>query len=224
LKFGLFGAPGARRPGRGQRGLPRFHQYVGGRRGARFSSVFLVEHHFTGFGQVSASLNLLSYLAAPHREDPPRHRGRRPALAQSGTGRRRGGHPRSSVKRPARFRRRQGLSPLRILPASACPRRRRPRASTRRSRSSARRGPARAGSPMTANGGITTTSSSSRRRSSRPHPPLWMAPAAPTRFRRAAREGYNLLLDQIAPIDVDHRAGAHLREECQRASAGPTTR
>jgi alkanesulfonate monooxygenase SsuD/methylene tetrahydromethanopterin reductase-like flavin-dependent oxidoreductase (luciferase family) len=29
-----------------------------------FESVFLVEHHFTGFGQVSASLNLLSYLAA----------------------------------------------------------------------------------------------------------------------------------------------------------------
>jgi alkanesulfonate monooxygenase SsuD/methylene tetrahydromethanopterin reductase-like flavin-dependent oxidoreductase (luciferase family) len=29
-----------------------------------FSSVFLVEHHFTGFGQVSASMSLLAYLAA----------------------------------------------------------------------------------------------------------------------------------------------------------------
>ncbi|MGY8955424.1 MAG: LLM class flavin-dependent oxidoreductase, partial [Alphaproteobacteria bacterium] len=29
-----------------------------------YHSVFLVEHHFTGFGQVSASLNLLTYLAA----------------------------------------------------------------------------------------------------------------------------------------------------------------
>jgi len=29
-----------------------------------FSSVFLVEHHFTGFGQISATLNFLTYLAA----------------------------------------------------------------------------------------------------------------------------------------------------------------
>src|SRR5438105_4967706 len=29
-----------------------------------FHSVFLVEHHFTGFGQVSATLNFLTYLAA----------------------------------------------------------------------------------------------------------------------------------------------------------------
>src|SRR6185369_4440689 len=29
-----------------------------------YDSTFVVEHHFTGFGQVSASLNLLTYLAA----------------------------------------------------------------------------------------------------------------------------------------------------------------
>ena len=29
-----------------------------------FHSVFLVEHHFTGFGQISATLNFLTYLAA----------------------------------------------------------------------------------------------------------------------------------------------------------------
>ena len=29
-----------------------------------YTSTFTVEHHFTGLGQVSASLNLLTYLAA----------------------------------------------------------------------------------------------------------------------------------------------------------------
>jgi alkanesulfonate monooxygenase SsuD/methylene tetrahydromethanopterin reductase-like flavin-dependent oxidoreductase (luciferase family) len=29
-----------------------------------FCSTFLVEHHFTGFGQISATLNLLTFIAA----------------------------------------------------------------------------------------------------------------------------------------------------------------
>lgn len=66
MRFGLFG--GARtsigeQPSDSQQ-LHEFIEYVIDAETLGFESVFLVEHHFTGFGQVSASLNLLSFLAA----------------------------------------------------------------------------------------------------------------------------------------------------------------
>ncbi len=65
MKFGLFGGARARGgPAGDSEGYHDFIRYVVGAEELGFSSVFLVEHHFTGFGQVSASLNLLSYLAA----------------------------------------------------------------------------------------------------------------------------------------------------------------
>src|SRR5579863_7897436 len=65
MKFGLFGGARARGgPAGDSEGYHEFIKYVVAAEDLGFSSVFLVEHHFTGFGQVSASLNLLSYLAA----------------------------------------------------------------------------------------------------------------------------------------------------------------
>jgi alkanesulfonate monooxygenase SsuD/methylene tetrahydromethanopterin reductase-like flavin-dependent oxidoreductase (luciferase family) len=66
MRFGLFG--GARtsigdHPSDSQQ-HHEFIDYVIEAEALGFESVFLVEHHFTGFGQVSASLNLLSFLAA----------------------------------------------------------------------------------------------------------------------------------------------------------------
>jgi len=66
MRFGLFG--GARtslgqQPSDSQQ-LYEFVDYVLEAEALGFESVFLVEHHFTGFGQISASLNLLCYLAA----------------------------------------------------------------------------------------------------------------------------------------------------------------
>src|SRR5271154_6771395 len=65
MKFGLFG--GARAKGGPSGDSSAYHDFVNYVVEAErlgFSSAFLVEHHFTGFGQVSASLSLLSYLAA----------------------------------------------------------------------------------------------------------------------------------------------------------------
>jgi alkanesulfonate monooxygenase SsuD/methylene tetrahydromethanopterin reductase-like flavin-dependent oxidoreductase (luciferase family) len=66
MRFGLFG--GARSRGGGPRGDSTGYRdyiaYVHEAEKLGFGSVFIVEHHFTGFGQVSASLNILSYLAA----------------------------------------------------------------------------------------------------------------------------------------------------------------
>ncbi|WP_372785253.1 LLM class flavin-dependent oxidoreductase [Phenylobacterium sp.] len=64
MRFGLFGGP-ARPPGQAGDGksFRQFVDYVTEAEQLGFESVFLVEHHFTGAGQVSASLTLLSYLA-----------------------------------------------------------------------------------------------------------------------------------------------------------------
>ena len=66
MKFGLFG--GARsKPGVADGYAEGYNEYIDGVIEAEalgYHSNFLVEHHFSGMGQVSASLNLMSYLAA----------------------------------------------------------------------------------------------------------------------------------------------------------------
>jgi len=66
MKFGLFGGArlGPADPLGDSYNYKDFIEYVRAAEELGFESVFLVEHHFTGSGQVSASLNLLSYLAA----------------------------------------------------------------------------------------------------------------------------------------------------------------
>src|SRR5262245_55356713 len=65
MKFGLFG--GARSAGEGlagdSLGYAKYIDYVLYAEQLGYHSVFVVEHHFTGVGQLSASLNFLSYLA-----------------------------------------------------------------------------------------------------------------------------------------------------------------
>jgi alkanesulfonate monooxygenase SsuD/methylene tetrahydromethanopterin reductase-like flavin-dependent oxidoreductase (luciferase family) len=66
MKFGLFG--GARTEMGEQVGDSRIYSdyvdYICEAEALGFHSVFLVEHHFTGFGQISATLNFLTFLAA----------------------------------------------------------------------------------------------------------------------------------------------------------------
>ena len=57
---------------------------------------------------------------------------------------------------------------------------------------------------------LTTTSSSSRAPLQQPHPPFWLGAGSAESIRRAARDGYNLLLDQIAPSRSHHRARRHV--------------
>ena len=67
MKFGLFGSAKAVRGGLdvdSSSGYKEWLSYNVEAEALGFYSSFTVEHHFTGFGQVSASLNLLSYLAA----------------------------------------------------------------------------------------------------------------------------------------------------------------
>jgi alkanesulfonate monooxygenase SsuD/methylene tetrahydromethanopterin reductase-like flavin-dependent oxidoreductase (luciferase family) len=66
MKFGLFGGGkvGKANPLGDSYGYREFIQYIVDAEALGFESAFLVEHHFTGVGQLSASLNLLSYIAA----------------------------------------------------------------------------------------------------------------------------------------------------------------
>ncbi len=76
MQFGLFGSAQARRPDLNASTGPGaeltdssqgFREWIANNVEAEalgFHSTFVVEHHFTGFGQVSASLNLLTWLGA----------------------------------------------------------------------------------------------------------------------------------------------------------------
>jgi alkanesulfonate monooxygenase SsuD/methylene tetrahydromethanopterin reductase-like flavin-dependent oxidoreductase (luciferase family) len=67
MRFGLFGSASARR-GSGEfdstEGFHDFIEYNIEAEALGFHGTFVVEHHFTGFGQVSATLNLLTWLGA----------------------------------------------------------------------------------------------------------------------------------------------------------------
>src|ERR1700721_3727403 len=71
MRFGLFGSAAARRPSSAgaaefdsAEGFRDFIDYNVEAEGLGFHGTFVVEHHFTGYGQVSATLNLLTWLGA----------------------------------------------------------------------------------------------------------------------------------------------------------------
>jgi alkanesulfonate monooxygenase SsuD/methylene tetrahydromethanopterin reductase-like flavin-dependent oxidoreductase (luciferase family) len=71
MQFGLFGSAQARRAGPDSDSSQGFREFIDNNVEAEalgYYSTFLVEHHFTGFGQVSASLNLLTWLGARTRQ------------------------------------------------------------------------------------------------------------------------------------------------------------
>ncbi|MBI3513072.1 MAG: LLM class flavin-dependent oxidoreductase [Proteobacteria bacterium] len=68
MQFGLFGAAQAQRGGApdvdSAAGFKDYIEYVIEAEALGYQSVFVVEHHFTGFGQVSATLNFLTWIGA----------------------------------------------------------------------------------------------------------------------------------------------------------------
>ncbi len=68
MKFGLFGAATAQRNNNpdvdSAAGFKDYIDYVIEAEALGYESAFIVEHHFTGFGQVSATLNLLTWIGA----------------------------------------------------------------------------------------------------------------------------------------------------------------
>lgn len=217
MKFGLFG--GAKSSGEGPAGdslgYRAWIDYVLKAEALGFHSVFVVEHHFTGTGQVSASLSLLAYLAARTSRIRlgtavvvlPWHN---PALLAEqvatldllSAGRFDFGVGKGY--RDGEFR---GFA---IAPAEATERFDEAmdflRAAWRAEGRFSHRGKRWRFDDVVIE----------PRPVQRPHPPLWMGAGSETSIRRAAREGYNLLLDQIAPIDLILERIAVFRDECAR--------
>src|SRR5437870_12415193 len=67
MRFGIFGSAQAKRGGSDVDSGAGFREFVENNVKAEalgYVSSFVVEHHFTGFGQISATLNLLTWVGA----------------------------------------------------------------------------------------------------------------------------------------------------------------
>jgi len=181
-----------------------------------FSSVFLVEHHFTGFGQVSASMSLLAYLAARTERIRlgtavvvlPWHNPILVAEQAATLDLLSNGRLDFGVGKGYRSYEFSGFC---IPPEEATERFDEAMEVIRKAWSSPGR--------FSYHGkrwrfdNIVVEPSPIQQ----PHPPFWLGAGSAESIRRAAREGYNLLLDQIAPTDLIIERVATFRQECQRA-------
>ena len=218
MKFGLFG--GAKSAGEGSvgdsLGYRKYIDYVLHAEQLGYHSVFVVEHHFTGVGQLSASLNFLSYLAGRTERIRlgtavvvlPWHN---PVLLAEqvatldllsngrfdfgvGKGYRAAGvrrllHPHRGGDRA--LRRGHGVPAQGLGPGEG-------RFSHH-------------GKRWHFDNIVVEP-----RPVQQPHPPFWMGAGSFESIRRAAQEGFNLLLDQIAPIDLIIERVAAYRQELER--------
>ena len=216
MKFGLFGGARARGgPAGDSDGYHHFINYVIEAERLGFSSVFLVEHHFTGFGQVSASLNLLSYLAARTERirlgtavvvlpwhNPVLVAEEAATLDLLSNGRLDFGVGKGY--RPYEFSGfciPQDEATARFDEAIEVIR----KAWTSKGRFSHH------GNLWHYDNIVVEPAPIQQ-----PHPPFWLGAGSKESIERAAREGYNLLLDQIAPVDVIIDRVRIFREECER--------
>ncbi len=222
MRFGLFGGARTKRMASSSHaGLGDSHSYRGfieyviqaERLG--FDSVFLVEHHFTGAGQVSSSLTLLAYLAARTQRIRlgtavvvlPWHNPVLIAEQAATLDLLSGGRLDLGVGKGYRAPEFAGFC---IPQAEATERFDEALEVIRKAWTSAGR--------FSHHGkrwhyeGIVVEPEPVQR----PHPPLWMAGGSPDSIRRAAREGFNLLLDQLGSTRLTIERVAIFREECER--------
>ena len=223
MRFGLFGGARTKRMASSNHaGLGDSHSYRGfidyvieaERLG--FESVFLVEHHFTGAGQVSVVDDAAGLSRGTDAAHPVGHRGGGAAVAQSGAGRGAGGDAGFAIGRAIGSGGGQRVSRagVRWLLHSA-------NGSDGAVRRSARGDPqrlgrARADSPIMEALALSRTWSWNRSRySGRTRPCGWPV-GSPDSIRRAAREGFNLLLDQLGSTRLTIERVAMFREEFER--------
>ncbi len=217
MQFGLFGGARTKRSIglEDSQGSQSFIDYVTEADRLGFRQLFLVEHHFTGFGQVSASLNLLSYLAARTERIRlgtavvvlPWHNPVLIAEQVATLDLLTGGRVDFGVGKGYRKAEFEGF---RIPIEEASERFDEAMEIIRKA--------------WTAEGRFSHHGKRWHYENvvvepeplQRPHPPLWLAAGSHDSIRRAARDGYNLLLDQLAQVDQIVQRIAIFREECER--------
>ena len=217
MQFGLFGGARTSRmgPQADSSGYGDFIAYVKQAERLGFGHVFLVEHHFTGYGQLSASLTLLSYLAARTTRIRlgtavtvlPWHN---PVLLAEQVAT-------LDLLSNGRFDfgvgkgyREQEFSGFCIPMNEASERFEEAIDVIRKAWTSVGRF-SHHGKRWHFDSIVVEPAPMQQ-----PHPPLWLGAGSKASICQAAREGYNLLLDQLASVDVIIERVAIFREECRR--------
>src|SRR5467141_1229980 len=221
MRFGTFGSAQARRPTPGAEltdSSQGFREWIENNVEAEalgFHSTFVVEHHFTGFGQVSASLNLLTWLGARTSTLRlgtavlvlPWHNPVLLAEQAATLDLLSGGRFDFGVGKGYRDTEFESFC---IPKAEATERFDECMAILRQA--------------WTTEGRFSHHGKHWNFRNivveprpvQRPHPPFWLGAGSPEAIRRAGREGYNLLLDQIAPIELTVERVATYRSELEQ--------
>jgi alkanesulfonate monooxygenase SsuD/methylene tetrahydromethanopterin reductase-like flavin-dependent oxidoreductase (luciferase family) len=217
MQFGLFGGARTKRSIglEDSQGYDSFIEYVVEADRLGFTQLFMVEHHFTGQGQVSASMTVLAYLAARTRKIRlgtavvvlPWHNPVLIAEQVATLDLLTGGRVDFGVGKGYRKTEFDGFC---IPMAEATERFDEAMEIIRKA--------------WTAEGRFSHHGKRWHYENivvepeplQRPHPPLWLAAGSHDSIRRAAREGYNLLLDQLAQVDQIVQRIAIFREECER--------
>src|SRR6516165_9845503 len=216
MQFGLFGGARTRR-GTGledSQGYESFIEYVMEADRLGFRQLFMVEHHFTGHGQVSASMTVLGYLAAKTKTIRlgtavvvlPWHNPVLVAEQAATLDLLSGGRVDFGVGKGYRQAEFDGF----CIPAQEATARFDEAMEVIRKAWTAQGRFSHHGKLWNYDNIVVEPEPLQR-----PHPPLWLAAGSPDSVRRAAREGYNLLLDQLAQTDQIIRRVALFRAECE---------
>jgi alkanesulfonate monooxygenase SsuD/methylene tetrahydromethanopterin reductase-like flavin-dependent oxidoreductase (luciferase family) len=218
MRFGLFGSATARHGGpdvdSGQ-GYKQFVDYNVEAEAIGYHSTFLVEHHFTGFGQVSASLALLTWVAAKTKTLRlgtavlvlPWHNPVLLAEQAATIDLLSGGRLDFGVGKGYRHNEFHGF----CLPIEEAEARFNEsldvivKAWTSKQRFSHQ------GKYWEFDDIIVEPPTAQK-----PHPPMWMAAGNPNSIRQVAQRGYNLLLDQFASFDAVAERIAVYRTELEK--------
>ncbi|MSP75240.1 MAG: LLM class flavin-dependent oxidoreductase [Rhodospirillaceae bacterium] len=217
MQFGLFGGARTKR-GVGledSQGYESFIDYVVEADRLGFRQLFMVEHHFTGQGQVSASMTLLAYLAARTRHIRlgtavvvlPWHNPVLVAEQVATLDLLSGGRIDFGIGKGYRQAEFDGF----CIPMAEATERFDEAAEIIRKAWTSEGRFSHHGKRWHYDNIVVEPAPVQR-----PHPPLWLAAGSHDSVRRAAREGYNLLLDQLAQVDQIIQRIAVFREECER--------
>jgi probable F420-dependent oxidoreductase len=223
MRFGLFGGARSRsgtpvgdNQGGDSQGYRDYINYVREAEDLGFDSVFVVEHHFTGVGQVSASLGLLSYLAGCTTRIRlgtavvvlPWHNPVLVAEAAATVDLLSNGRLDFGVGKGYRDVEFNGF----CVPMDEATERFDEAIEVIRKAWNSTGRFSHHGKRWNYDNIVVEPAPVQR-----PHPPFWLGAGSEDSIRRAAREGYNLLLDQIAPCDLTIERVAMFRDECLKA-------
>ena len=220
MRFGLFGGARSRSgtpvgeyQGGDSQGYRDYINYVREAEDLGFDSVFVVEHHFTGVGQVSASLGLLSYLAGCTTRIRlgtavvvlPWHNPVLVAEAAATVDLLSNGRLDFGVGKGYRDVEFDGF----CVPMDEATERFDEAMDVIRKAWNSTGRFSHHGKRWNYENIVVEPAPVQR-----PHPPFWLGAGSEESIRRAAREGYNLLLDQIAPVDLTIDRVSMFKDEC----------